>query len=106
MLTYKAIVIAAVASTAFAVHAAEFPLNVESGPQPAPYGVKDPVPTPANFKFAVFPLNVESGPQPAPYGVKDPVPTPANFKFAEIPAHGGPECNPQSYGITDRVRGS
>ena len=76
MLTYKAIVIAVVASTAFAVQAAEFPLNVESGPQPAPSGVKDPVPTPANFKFA------------------------------EIPAHGGPECNPQTFGITGRVRGS
>lgn len=106
MLTYKAIAIAVVASTAFAVHAAEFPLNVESGPQPLPYGVKDPMPTPANFKFAVFPQNPESGPQPAPSGVKDPVPTPANFKFAEIPAHGGPECNPQTFGITGRVRGS
>ena len=106
MLKYKAIVAAVVASTAFAVHAAELPLNVESGPQPAPSGVKDPVLTPANFKFAVFPNNPESGPQPAPFEVKDPVLTPANFKFAEIPAHGGPECNPQSYGITGRVRGS
>jgi len=70
MLTYKAIVAAVVAGTAFAVHA-EIPLNVESGPQPAPYGVKDPVPTPANFKFAVFHQNVESGPQPAPYGIAD-----------------------------------
>src|SRR3972149_565919 len=82
MSKYKAIVIAVVASTAFAVHAEEFSRDLESGPQPSPYGVKDPVPTPADFKFAVFPHDPESGPQPAPYGVKDPEPTPADFKLA------------------------
>jgi len=54
MSKYKAIVIAVVASTAFAVHAEEFSRNVESGPQPPPFGVKDPEPTPADFKVAVF----------------------------------------------------
>ena len=82
MSKYKAIVIAVVASTAFAVHAEEFSRDVESGPQPSPYGVKDPAPTPADFKFAVFPHDPESGPQPAPFGVKDPEPTPADFKVA------------------------
>ena len=90
MSKYKAIVIAVVASTAFAVHAEEFSRNVESGPQPPPFGVKDPAPTPADFKFAVFPNNPESGPQPAPSGVKDPEPTLADFKLAAF--HEKPEA--------------
>ena len=62
MLKYKTIVAAVLATAAFAVYA-EPPENwdVESGPQPAPYGVADPVLTPADLKFAVSPQNVESG---------------------------------------------
>jgi len=62
MLKYKTIVAAVLATAAFAVHA-ELPLNEWSGPQPAPYGIADPVLTPTDLKFAEFPQNVESGPQ-------------------------------------------
>ena len=67
MLKYKTIVAAVLATAAFAVHA-EFPQSqfngdVKSGPQPAPYGIADPVLTPTDLKFAEFPQNVESGPQ-------------------------------------------
>src|SRR4030067_2576183 len=101
MSKYKAIVIAVVASTAFALHAEECSRVVESGPPPSPYGVKVPVPTPADFKFAVFPHDPESGPQPAPFGVKDPEPTPADFKFAVFPHD--PESGPQP--APSRVKG-
>ena len=88
MLKYKTIVAAVLATAAFAVYA-EPPENwdVESGPQPAPYGVVDPVLTPDDLKVAGFQYvgDVESGPQPAPYGIADPVLTPADVKFAVMP---------------------
>ena len=89
MLKYKTIVAAVLATAAFAVHA-EFPQSqfngdVESGPQPAPYGIADPVLAPADLKVTVLNYDVESGSQPAPYGIADPVLTPTDLKFAEFP---------------------
>ena len=68
MLKYKTIVAAVLTTAAFAVHA-EIPQSVESGPQPAPYGIADPVLTAADLKVTAFNYDVESGPQPAPYGI-------------------------------------
>ena len=51
MLKYKTIVAAVLTTAAFAVHA-ELPLNEWSGPQPAPYGLLDPVLTSAAFFVA------------------------------------------------------